>query len=305
MRLGFGVPVSGSWATPQNQVRIAMRAEELGYESLWTFQRLLFPAAPDSDRWAPAYHSVLDPIVSLAFLAGRTQRIRLGVAVVNMPFFTPVLLAKQLATIDILSAGRLDVGLGLGWAPEEYASVNVPYQHRGRRGSEFLRCLQQIWTDDPVEFEGEFYRVPAAHVWPRPVQRPHPPILVGGGAPAALRRAGTYADGWVSASRADPSTLHESFAVVRQAAEAAGRDPDRLRFVVRGAVRIRERPAADRAPMTGTVDQVRADIAAIADQGATELFVDLNFDPEIGSPDASPTDSMQRAEEALTAFAPG
>ncbi|HEV3496087.1 MAG TPA: LLM class flavin-dependent oxidoreductase, partial [Actinomycetes bacterium] len=139
MRLGFAVPVSGSWATPANCVRIAVRAEELGYSSLWTFQRLLSPLDGDAPTLAPQYRSVLDPLAVLAFLAGRTTTARLGVAVVNMPYYAPIVLAKQLATIDILSEGRLDVGLGLGWLPPELEAAGASTARRGPRGEDFLR----------------------------------------------------------------------------------------------------------------------------------------------------------------------
>src|SRR5262245_50427516 len=109
MKIGFGAPCSGSWATPANLTRIAQRAEQLGYHSLWTFQRLLYPLALDM---APPYHSVTDPTATLAFLAAQTRTIRLGVAVLNMPFVSPVVVAKQLATVDVLSSGRLDAGFG-------------------------------------------------------------------------------------------------------------------------------------------------------------------------------------------------
>src|SRR5947207_3098948 len=115
--LGFGVPVSGVWATAENQVRFVRLAEDLGYRSAWTFQRLLVPAEPDTRSGLEDYRSVLDPVVSLAHLAGRTERIRLGVAVLNMPFVSPALMAKQLASLDVLSGGRLEVGLGSGWSP--------------------------------------------------------------------------------------------------------------------------------------------------------------------------------------------
>jgi alkanesulfonate monooxygenase SsuD/methylene tetrahydromethanopterin reductase-like flavin-dependent oxidoreductase (luciferase family) len=162
MLLGFGVPVSGAWATPGNQVRLVRRAEELGYRSAWTFQRLLVPAEPEPDPRSgmEVYRSVLDPVVSLAHLAGTTSRIRLGLAVLNMPFFSPVLMAKQLASLDVVAGGRLDVGLGIGWSRVEFAASGVPYARRGARGEEFLRVLRALWTDDLVEFHGEFYQVP-------------------------------------------------------------------------------------------------------------------------------------------------
>jgi len=303
LRLGFGLPVSGSWATRANLVEIARRAESLGYDSLWTFQRLLHPAAGD---WGPTYRAVQDPLISLAYVAAVTERARLGVAVLNAPFYSPVLLAKQLTTLDLLSEGRLDVGLGLGWAEEEFTAVGTPRQRRGARVEEFVRCLQAIWTEPEVRFDGEFYRVPPAHVDPRPVQRPHPPILLGGGAPRALQRAGRLADGWVSASRHDLRTIGDDIALIRQAAADAGRDPEPLRFVVRAVVRLTEQPdeSADRRPLRGSVAQVRDDLAVLERQGVTEAFLDLNFDPGIGSPDADPVQSMRHAHHVLESFAP-
>ena len=176
MRLGFGLPVSGSWARPANLVRIARRAEELGYDSLWTFQRLLHPADGD---WGPMYRAVQDPIVTLAHVAAVTERARLGIAVLNAPFYSPVLLAKQLTTLDELSGGRLDVGLGLGWAEEEFAAVGVDPARRGARTEEFIACLKAIWTEPVVDFAGEFYRMPAVRVDPKPVQQPLPAAAAG------------------------------------------------------------------------------------------------------------------------------
>jgi probable F420-dependent oxidoreductase len=301
VKVGFAVPVSGSWATEQNIVYAARRAEQLGYHSLWAFQRLLSPV---DGHWGETYRSVQDPVVTLAYLAGQTERIRLGVAVLNMPFFAPVLLAKQLATLDIVSRGRLDAGLGIGWSDEEYAAVGVAKEGRGRRAEEFLSLLKKLWTDDVVEHEGEFYRVPATRMDPKPVQRPHPPILLGATAPAALRRAGRLCDGWVSSSRADLTRIGESIAVVRTAAAEAGRDPAALRFVCRGVVRVRPAGSGDRPPLTGSLEQIRGDIERLGDQGITEVFVDLNFDPEIGSPDVDPDESMRRADQVLDALAP-
>lgn len=301
MRLGFGVPVSGSWATPENCVEIAAKAEELGYTSMWTFQRLLSPLEGDTPVLAPAYRSVHDPLATLAYLAGRTTSVRLGLAVVNIPYYPPVALAKLLTTIDHLSDGRLDAGLGIGWSPPEFAAVGVPTARRGSRAEDFIRCLKAVWTDDVVEYEGDFYRVPRSRIDPKPVQKPHPPILLGGTAEAALRRAGTVAAGWISSSRADLSRIDDSVAIVRDAAVRAGRDPDELRFVCRGVVRVR---TGERAPLAGSFEEIRADLQDLATKGITETFIDLNFDPEIGSPDADPVVSMHGAHQVLEALAP-
>ena len=302
MLLGFGVPTSGSWATPDRCVEIAQRAEALGYASLWTFQRLLSPLGErDVPLLPPQYRSVHDPLPLLAFLAGQTQRVRLGVAVVNAPYQSPLVLAKALTTIDHLSGGRLDAGLGIGWMPQELAAVGVPEARRGARADDFLRCLEAIWTDDVVDYEGDFYRVPRSRVDPKPVQQPHPPILMGGAAPAALRRAGRSTSGWISSSQADLTTIDEPIGVVRDAAVAAGRDAATLRFVCRGVVKVR---TGERAQLTGSLQEIRADLVDLSTKGVTETFVDLNFDPRIGSPDVDPDVSMRKAFDVLEALAP-
>lgn len=299
--LGFGLPVSGSWASPANLATVARRADELGYASLWAFQRLLHPA---EGVWGPMYRAVGDPIVSLAHAAALSTRCRLGLAIVNAPFYSPIMLAKQLSTLDILSEGRLDVGLGLGWAREEFLAAGVPFERRGARTEEFIRCLQAIWTQDVVSFDGEFYRMPPSQVDPKPVQRPYPPLLLGGTAERALRRVGRIADGWISSSRHDLREIGGDIDVMKSAAEQAGRDPEALRFVVRGVLDLQDSPAGqDRKPLHGDAEEIRRDLSQLAGRGVTELFFDLNFDPAIGSPSADPDASMREAERVLRTFA--
>ena len=304
MKIGFGIPLSGSWATPDIQRRLVGRAEELGYHSAWTFQRLVIPAVPEDGRWAEVYRSVHDPLVSLAYLAGHTTRIRLGFAVLNMPFFSPAQLAKQLTTLDVFSGGRLDVGLGLGWSREEFGASGVAYGRRGARSEEFLAVLRALWTGDDTEFHGEFYDFPPVRLDPRPVQRPHPPLLLGAFSEPALKRAGRLADGWISSSRADLTKLGESIDAIKKAAREAGRDPESLRFVCRGVVRVGPAGQPGRAPLSGSYEEIRADLDGLRAQGVTEVFYDLNYDPTIGTPDADPAESARRAEQALSALAP-
>jgi|tagenome__1003787_1003787.scaffolds.fasta_scaffold20906236_2 probable F420-dependent oxidoreductase len=302
--LGFGLPVSGVWATPDNLVAFARRAEGLGYGSLWTYQRLLAPAETD---WGPQYRSVLDPVVALSFAAGVTSRVRLGVAVVNAPFLPPAMLARQFASLDVVSRGRLDAGLGLGWAPEEFAALGVPMDRRGDRLEETVACLRALWGPDPVSFEGTFVNVPPARFDPKPVQSPLP-ILLGATAEAGLRRAGRIGDGWISSSRFDAREISTAVTTIRSAAESAGRDPGALRFVVRGVVQLGKDVRDDagaRRPLTGPADAVREDLAALQEQGVTEVFLDLNFDPRVGSPDADSSAALALADEVLESFAPG
>lgn len=299
MQMGFAIPVSGSWATPARIREVCRRAEQLGYASLWSFQRTLYP---EGSQIPAVYRSVHDPLAVSAYVAGLTERARIGIAVVNLPFYAPIVLAKALTSIDVLSGGRLDAGLGLGWNPEEFRAAGVPMQQRGARAEEFVQALRSVWADDPVEHHGALYEIPRGSVLPKPVQRPGPPLLLGGSAEPALRRAGRLADGWISSSQFPETELAKAVATLRAAREGAGRGTDDLRVVVRAVVRVRDED--DGRPFTGTPDKIRDDFARYAEHGVTELFVDLNFDEQIGSPDADPDVSLRRAHEALEAFAP-
>ena len=304
MELGFGLPVSGAWSSAASVRLVARRAEELGYDSLWTFQRLLHPA---HEEWGATYHSVQDPLITLAHVAALTERVRLGVAVLNAPYFAPLVLAKQLTTLDILSGGRLDVGLGIGWAEEEFQAVGVPRGERVGRTLEAIRCLRASWGPDPVSFEGKHFRVPESSVQPKPVQQPHPPILMGGSAPAALRRVGRVADGWVSASRQDLHRIGHDIETVRAAAEEAGRHGDALRFVVRGVVRLGTVVTGRdgrRRMLTGSADEIRGDLETLASEGVTEVFVDPNFSPDVVSAEADPEPALEAGLALMEQLAP-
>ena len=306
MRIGFGAPVSGAWATPDNLGRFAALAETAGYGSLWTFQRLL---VPEGSAMEPVYHSVLDPVAALGYAAAVTGRIRLGIAVLNMPYTSPAIVAKQAASLDVLSRGRLDLGLGIGWMPEEFALTGATMSGRGATVAEYLEVLRRLWAGGVAEFHGEHYTIPAGWVAPVPVQRPGPPVLLGGLVPRALQRVGQLADGWVTSSRADLTRIGESVALVREAAAQAGRDPARIRIICRGVVRwgapVIKPEGGDRLPLSGSFDDIRADIQMLAERGVTEVFYDLNWDPLVGAPDADPAGAAARAEEILEGLAPG
>ena len=300
--LGFGLPVCGAWATPETMRAVARGAQARGYASLWAFQRVLYPVAGALDA---AHRSVLDPVAALAHVAACTERIRLGTATVCAPFTTPALLAKAFSTLDVLSGGRVTVGLGMGWLEAEYTAAGVPSERRGARFEEYLRCLKALWTDDPVQFDGEFYTVPRAHLAPRPVQRPHPPLLLGGYAAPALRRAGRLADGWIASSLQDLSALPSAIATVRDGAREAGRDPCAVQIVMRGVVDLLDgEPPGGRRALQGTREQVLGDLVALRSQGVTELFIDLNLSPRVSAPGVDPRTALGYAERVLDAFAP-
>ena len=296
MRLGFALPISGAWATPQNITSIARDADRAGFAGAWTFQRWLATEQLDG-----VYQSVLDPMILLGYAAAVTERIRLGLAIVNGPFYSPVAVAKQFAAIDVLSNGRLDGGVGLGWSPDEYAAAGVPMAGRGKRFDEWLDCLDLLLTREDVQFDGEFYTVPRTRIAPMPVQRPRPPVLLGGSAPAALRRAGSRGDGWISSSRAGLADVDKAVETVRAAAVDAGKQRDDVRCVVRGVTVLHEQPVdGERRPLTGSIEQIRDDLAAYSAKGVDEVFLDLNFDSaRVGNASADPAVAMEFAARLM------
>ncbi|MBC9729150.1 TIGR03619 family F420-dependent LLM class oxidoreductase [Streptomyces sp. TRM68367] len=306
--VGVGVPLSGAWATPATQVRVAQQAEELGYRSLWTFTRLLFPMQSNDAEWSsdfqPAFHyGVAEPLITLGYLAGCTERIRLGISVLNAPFFAPAVLAKQLIQLDRVSDGRLDAGLAQGWSEEEFRAVGLPMERRVARTLEYVEVLRRMWEQDQAEFQGEFTELPRTLVRPRPVQ-PVFPLLLGGSTEKAWTRAGRLAQGWVSPGFVTVAEVAEAASGVRAAAERAGRSPDEMRIVVRATVFLGPELGSGRAPFNGSIGQIRSDIEQMHDAGATEVFLDFNFDPQVVGPDADPAGSLGRVEEALGELAP-
>jgi probable F420-dependent oxidoreductase len=307
--IGFGAPVSGAWAAPANLASVGAEAEAAGYSCLWTFQRLLIPTGSGME---PVYRSVLDPMTTLGYIAAVTTRIRLGVAVMNLPYVSPAYLAKQAATVDVLSGGRHDLGLGIGWMPEEFELTGADMARRGRRAEEFVTVLRTLWAASARnggtgEFRGEFYTVPAGTVDPAPVQPGGPPVLLGGMAKPALQRIGRIADGWITSSRTDLARIGGLIEIVLEAAAAAGRDPAALRVICRGVVRAGEPvtgPDGSRIRLSGSFDQIRADTRWLAEQGVTEVFYDLNWDPLVGAPDADPAAAISRARDILAELAP-
>jgi probable F420-dependent oxidoreductase len=286
VRLGYFLPHIGPAASPEAVTAVARRAEEIGYDSVWATDRLLFPLEPQvpyvatPDGSLPdVYRTVIDPIASLLYVAGQTSRIGLGTSVLIVPWYNPTLLARQLTALDVLSNGRLKVGFGLGWSPDEYESAGVPFSERGRRADENLAALKAIWSDDPVEFAGEHVRIPRSVIGPKPVQKPHPPIYMAAYTPAAMARVARYADAWMPVG-VPLEGMKGMLAQIQADARDAGRNPDAIELVVRGNVHITDQPIeADRFIFTGTLEQIGEDIAASRDAGASEVTLDVTFTP--------------------------
>jgi probable F420-dependent oxidoreductase len=307
LTIGVAPPFAGPWATPDNQLRVATRAEELGYGSLWTLSRLLFPVGPDGegdqDHFGQVFRQVCEPLVTLAFLAAHTSRIRLGISALVAPFYSPAVLAKQLIALDRVSGGRLDAGVAQGWSAEEFEAVGVPFERRLGRTLEYVSVLREMWEKEIAAFEGEFTRLPRSLVRPRPVQ-PTLPLLLGGSGDKAWRRAGRIAQGWVGPAFITREEVAAASRMVREGAESAGRDPGAARIVVRAAAFVRPEGQHDRQLFNGSLPEIAADMAEMRDLGATEVFADFNFDYEVVGPHTDPAVSMDLMEHALEVLAP-
>src|SRR5215469_1272303 len=284
MKLGVSIPNIGPVATPEAIKTVAKKAEAMGYNSLWTVERLLWPIDPKTpypvtpDGSLPEqYKYNLDPLDTLTFAAACTGRIRLGTSVLDIPYYNPVTLARRLSTIDILSKGRLNVGLGLGWSPDEMEATGADMRVRGARADEFIQVLKNIWTTDPAEFHGKFFSLPKSVIQAKPVQKPHPPIYIAAFAPAALKRTATMADGWNPTGLPVEAMAH-MFGAIQKMAEAAGRDPSELKMIVRTNLYLTDKPIEkDRGLFAGSREQVREDLAACGKIGADEVFYELGF----------------------------
>lgn len=204
MHFDLWVPTATPFATPELLSVLGAEAEARGVHRIWVGEHVVlfgeyrsrYPYADDGRLPAPPDSGLLEPLNTLSFLAAHTERIRLGTAMVLLPQRNPVYTAKEVATLDWLSGGRVDLGVGVGWLAEEFDAVNVPWPRRGARTDEYLEVLRALWCDDPSSFEGDFYHLPPASMFPKPVQRPHPPVHIGGESDAALRRVARAGQGW-------------------------------------------------------------------------------------------------------------
>jgi probable F420-dependent oxidoreductase len=279
MRLGFALPQCGDDATPDGIRAVAVEAESLGYDSLWVLDRLLYPVAPKvpfpasaDGKLSPVMQRVFDPLTTLTFAAACTSRIALGTSVLVLPYYNPVLLARQVATLDVLSGGRVRLGLGTGWSPDEYEAAGTDFGTRGARADEALEVLRKIWTEETPEHHGAHYTLPRSVMRLRPVQQPHPPIYMAAYTDATMRRVAERTDGWNPAGIPIP-VMKLLFSRIQEMAHAAGRDPAALELVVRADLILSEAPLGeDRAPFTGSWDEIHDDIKATRDIGAHQLL---------------------------------
>jgi probable F420-dependent oxidoreductase len=302
MDIGFALPQVGFLGDPALIAQAARRMEHLGYRSAWVNDRVLWPTSPGAPfpsgdgSLSPVWRRNLDALDTLTYAAAHSSSLRLGTAVLILPLYDPVLLARRLTTIDILSNGRLVAGFGLGWMPDEYQVTNTPWRRRAKRMEDALDLLDEIWAGGTVAHESPYTSMPESVFEARPVQRPRPPVLLAAYSPAGLARIAARADGWTPAGLPLPA-MGEMYRGVQSMAESFGRDPSELRLVVRANCHITDEiRGADRPPFHGRVEQILDDIRGCAEIGADEVFVDVQFSPGL--------DSAAAYLEHLERFAP-
>jgi probable F420-dependent oxidoreductase len=229
MHVDLWIPTASPFSTPELLATVGREAEERGFATLWVGEHVVlfeeyassYPYADDGKIPAPPGSGLLEPLNTLTFLAAHTTRIRLGTAMVLLPQRNPVYTAKEVATLDWLSGGRVDFGVGVGWLEEEFRAVGVPWPRRGRRTDEYLEVLHTLWTDDTSQFDGEFYTLDPCQMFPKPVQSPVP-IHIGGESDAALARVARAGRGWHTFNRT-PEDLPEPLARLDVLLGEAGR----------------------------------------------------------------------------------
>jgi len=281
------VPSTGALAEPAAIRDIAQAAEALGYDSVWVIDHVVIPVEissrypynKDGTFATPPQTRYLEPLAVLGFLAGCTQRVRLGIRVLVLPLRNPVLAAKVVATMDVLSGGRIDLGIGVGWMREEFEALGYDYfDRRGAVMDEQIQVMKAMWTQDVAAYDGEFFHLPPVGSHPHPVQKPHPPIWIGGDTPPAIRRAGRLADGWLPlVSRAgyvlQPDALAAGLRRMRREAVRAGRDPAGLSVLPTMGITLTDgrrggKGDETRRPFSGRPDEIAADFARYRAAGA-------------------------------------
>ena len=231
MKFGIAFANTMSWTTPDGAIRAAQAAEAAGFDSLWTVEHVIFPEgyrseypySPDGKMPMGAATPMPDPLIWLAFLASATTTLRLATGILILPERNPIVLAKEVATLDHLSGGRVELGIGVGWLEEEFAALGIPWERRGERTDDYVHAMRALWSGDRVSYTGEFAAFADVSSNPKPVNGTVP-FVIGGHSVAAAKRAGRLGDGFFP-GKGSPAELAELIRVMNEAAEAAGRDP--------------------------------------------------------------------------------
>ena len=273
MKFGFIIPHNFGLDDPDDVVNIGTTAEELGFDSVWVNHHILNVGYIFDRLGSKPYY---DAITVLTWVAAHTERVRLGTTVLVLPYLNPLVLAKTLATLDVMSKGRLNVGVGVGALKPESDALGSVYGTRGRYADESINIMRELWTSEDPEYDGEFYSFSEVKFSPKPAQKPGPPILVGGISRPALRRAVTLGDGW-HPLRPSMTELADNIQVIRRIATEARRDPSEIEVSVRTELDVTDSPSdGEASTMIGTVDQLRSTIEQYEELGVSELVLSVS-----------------------------
>ena len=283
MKYGVILPNVGPLAHIESLVQIAQRAEDLGYDGAFlsdhiaipTELRSAYPYRSDGRFPLTATDRILEPVTTLAYLAAVTTRLRLGFSVLVLPYRHPVLDAKMLGTLDVISNGRLIVGAGVGWMAEESSGLDASFDARGAVTDEHIAMLKTFWTEPTPEVRGVHYSVAGLGMAPLPVSQPHPPIWTGGTSPPALRRAANLADGWHGV-RQSPDDVSRVTGRIGELRASRGAGMDGFTISLRAGLDVTDQPfdGAGRTPLRGSTEQIAADLAEYAQAGLDYLVVE-------------------------------
>ena len=289
MRYGFYLPTRGPTATRDAILAMAREGERLGFHSAMIADHIVFPVKSESaypytlDKRHPGGGDALETFSILGVVAGATEKLRLVTSVLVLPYRNPVLTAKMVSSLDVLSGGRVTLGVGVGWLKEEFEALDSPdFDKRGPVTDEWIAIFKQLWTQSPASFKGQFYNYNDIRAEPFPLQKPHPPIWVGGHSRAALRRTARYGDGWhpvgaIAASPLPPEEMRTLLAALRQMTEAEGRDFSNLAISYKAPLYDTGVPDRDgaRRSFSGSPREIASDIHAFAEIGVHELIFDF------------------------------
>jgi probable F420-dependent oxidoreductase len=289
LKVGIILPQAGRIANKENVTRMAHMAEEERFDSLWVFERLLWPINPQTpypgtpDGQLPEeYQIMLDPLQTLAFVSANTNKILLGTCIIDMLFHNPVILSRSFATLDIFSQGRTIAGFGIGWSKDEYQASNIPFNNKGKRADEYIQILKKVWNDDTVEFKGQHYSIPASKIGPKPLQKPHIPMFLGGFSPNTFSRIVNHdTNGWLGVLGGPIGQIKDVMNTIKENAKKANKDPNNFRVVLLTYPNVvesnDEKNGNSRFPMSGTIDQIGKDIQELKGIGIDHIIFGYNF----------------------------